>query len=273
MFMKQLVRSLCDENMLFYSSSEGRWQWDLAAIRSMSIPDNAVDLVLERMSHYGLDVQRVLQIASLMGSRFIVASLTLFQLGGCDDNVCGSGAAILNNIDRIVSDGLFCIDKEGELRFAHDSVWEAALALTPSSEREAMSLFVGRSLLKGCSRSHRPDESLDVHFQLIANQMNRGSSLMQSHEERLKVCELNMKAGKTALSIHGFLEASIYLLRGTVLITEKDWNTPTSYGLCLEIFTSSAEAQFAHGHNEAAVVVTALVSCAFSGFMLARHKA
>ena len=79
MFMKQLVRSLCDENMLFYSPSEGRWQWDLASIRSMSIPDNAVDLLLERMSHYGLDVQRVLQIASLMGSRFIVASLTLFQ--------------------------------------------------------------------------------------------------------------------------------------------------------------------------------------------------
>ena len=215
MFMRQLVRSLCDENMLFYSPSEGRWQWDIAAIRSKAIPDNAVGLVLDRMSHYGLDVQRVLQIASLMGSCFTAAALTLFQAGS-DDDVCGDSSAILNSIDRIVVDGLLCVDKGGQLRFAHDSIWEAALSLTPPSERETMHLQLGRSLLAGCSRSHRPnDESLDVHLNLIVDQMNAG------------LCELNMKAGKTALATESCLEASIYLLRGSSMIADEDWNTPT----------------------------------------------
>lgn len=254
MFVRQLLRSLCDEGVLHYSPSEGRWQWNIAAIRSMSVPDGAVGLVLERMSHYGFDIQRLLQIASLMGSRFTAASLTLFQ-AGCDYHVCSSSTAILNIIDQIVSDGLVCIDKEGELRFAHDSIWEAALSLTPTSERETMHLLIGRSLLMGCSRSHRPDdESLDVHLNLIVDQMNRGSALIVGTEDRLKLCELNMKAGKNALKMESFLEASVYLLQGTVLITEKDWSTPTSYSLCLDLFTSSAEAQLAHGRNDAAVI-------------------
>ena len=44
-FVKQLLKSLHDERLLFYFPSEGRWQWHIAAIRSKSVPDNAVALL------------------------------------------------------------------------------------------------------------------------------------------------------------------------------------------------------------------------------------
>ena len=66
------------------------------------------------------------------------------------------------------------------------------------------------------------------------------------------------QAGKRALKMQSFLESSIYLLRGTVLISDDDWEH--TYNLCLELSTSAAEAQLTHGHNEAAVATANVIS-------------
>ena len=244
-FAKQLLQSLHDERLLKYSPSARRWQWDISQIRSKNVPDNAVALLLERMSQYGPDVQRALQIAALMGRCFDASALKMFQAGGDTD---GDGSAILGHIDTIVDDGLVCLDK-AKLRFAHDSIWEAALALTPGFERERMNLLIGRQMLHAASNN---STSLDIHLRLIIDQMNAGSSLIQNHEEELRLVELNLKVGKEALAVSSFLEATVYLLQGIALLSEQDWDS--NYRLCLEIFTACAEAQLACGNNDGAII-------------------
>ena len=246
-FAKQLLQSLYDDRLVQYSPSARRWQWDISAIRSKNVPDNAVALLLERMTQYGTDVQRVLQIAALMGRRFDASALKMFQAGGDAD---GDGSAILGHIDTIVGDGLVCIDKT-ELRFAHDSIWEAALSLTPVSERERMKLLIGRQILNTAINSDSC-ASLDIHLQLVVDQMNSGSSLIQTYEEKLRLVELNLKVGQQALAASSFLEATIYLLQGVALLSEQDWDS--NYRLCLEIFTACAEAQLACGNNDGAII-------------------
>ena len=245
-FAKQLLQSLHDERLLQYSPSARRWQWDLAAIRSKNIPDNAVSLLLERMTQYGPDVQRVLQVAALMGRRFEVSALKMFEAGG---DVGGDGSGILALIDTAIGDGLVCVDK-AELRFAHDSIWEAALSLTPVTERESMHLLIGRQLLQAASGPFCL--SLDIYLHLIVDQMNRGSSLIEGHDEKLRLAELNLQVGQRALASASFFEASLYLLQGSALLSYKDWNG--NYRLCLDIFTTCAEAQLAHGNNDGATI-------------------
>ena len=245
-FAKQLLQSLHDERLLQYSPSARRWQWDLAAIRSKSVPDNAVALLLERMTQYGPEVQRVLQVAALMGRRFDASALKMFEAGG---DAGGDGSEILAHIDTLINDGLVCVDK-AELRFAHDSVWEAALALTPVTDRESMHLLIGRQLLQAASGPFC--HSLGLHMQLIVDQMNRGSSLIQSHDEKLRLAELNLQVGQRALASASFFEASLYLLQGSALLSYKDWNG--NYRLCLDIFTACAEAQLAYGNYDGAIV-------------------
>jgi predicted ATPase len=245
-FVKQLLQSLCDERLLQYSPSARRWQWDISAIRSKNVPDNAVALLLERMTQYGPDVQRVLQVAALMGRRFGASALKMFQAGGDGG---GDGSAILAHIDTVVDDGLACVDK-AELRFAHDSIWEAAISLTPALERESMHLQIGRQILHAVS--NRSCESLDVHLQLIVDQLNYGSSLIESYDEKLRLTELNRQVGQQSLAACSFLEATLYLLQGCALLSEVDWGT--NYRLCLEIFTACAEAQLAYGNNDGAII-------------------
>ena len=245
-FAKQLLQSFCDERLLQYSPSARRWHWDISAIRAKNVPDNAVAFLLERMAHYGPDVQQVLQVAALMGRRFDALALKAFQAGG---DARGDGTAILTHIDTIVDDGLVCIDK-AELRFAHDSIWEAAISLTPAAQREMAHLMIGRQML--CAVNHGSPEILDVHLQLIVDQMNRGSDLIQSHEERLRLAKLNLQVGQLALTSCSFLEASLYLLQGSALLSDEDWKE--SYNLCLEIFTACAEAQLAYGNHDGAII-------------------
>ena len=244
-FAKQLLQSLHDERLLQYSPSDRRWQWDLAAIRSKNVPDNAAALLLERMTHYGPDVQRVLQVAALMGRRFDASALKMFAAGGDGG---GDGSEILAHIDTLINDGLVCIDK-AELRFAHDSIWEAAMSLTPLPEKEIMHLLIGRQLLQAASGPVCP--SLDIHLHLIVDQMNAGSTLIQDNDEKLRLAELNLRVGQETLAAFSFWEASLYLLQGSALLTEKDWGG--HYSLCLELFTACAEAQFACGNRDGAI--------------------
>ena len=246
-FAKQLLQSLCDERLLQYSPSARRWRWDISAIRSKNVPDNAVALLLERMTQYGPDVQRALQVAALMGRRFDASALKAFQ-AGCDAD--GDGSTILACIDTIVDDGLVCIDT-AELRFAHDSIWEAALSLTPETERGRMSLYIGRQILNDAAR-YDSYASLDIHMQLVVDQMNAGSSLIQSHDEKYRLAELNLQVGQQALAAYSFIEAATYLLQGSALLSEESWNS--HYRLCLEIFTACAEAQLACGNNDGAII-------------------
>ena len=250
-FAKQLLQSFCDERLLQYSPSARRWQWDTSVIRAKNVPDSAVSFLLERMSQYDSDVQQVLQVAALMGRRFDALALKTFQAGGEGG---GDGSSILAHVDAIVEDGLVCIDK-AELRFAHDSIWEAAISLTPAAEREALHLIIGRQMLRAAKQSS--EETLDVHLQLIVDQMNRGSILIQSHEERLRLTELNLQVGRLAMESCSFVEASSYLRQGCALLSDEDWEE--SYNHCLEIFSACAEAQLAHGDTDGALIAADVV--------------
>ena len=199
-FAKQLLQSLHDERLLQYSPSARRWHWDLAAIRSKNIPDNAVSLLLERMTQYGPGVQRMLQVAALMGRRFDASALKMFE-AGTDGG--GDGSGILAHIDTLINDGLVCVDK-AELRFAHDSIWEAALSLTPIAERESMHIIIGRRLLHALRTSSR--EHLDVHLHLTVGRPDRRS------RRETEAGRIESTSGSTDPCI-------IFVLRGVIVST------------------------------------------------------
>lgn len=248
LFVRQLLKSLFDEGLLQYSANARRWQYNLERIRSKSIPDTAVGLVLEMMKNYGGDIQYVVQIAALLGMRFDAATLTLFQSGNSGN---GDGSAILPFIDALLEDGFVVVEDaaSSSYRFSHDALWEAALSLTDVSDRAKMHLQIGRQLLHGVTLLNN---ELGPHLFAIVDHLNRGVDLIVDHDERLVLAKLNLQAGEAAVAASSFLSASIYLLQGSVLLEEEDWLT--NYDLCLRLFTMCAEVQLAHGNNDGAII-------------------
>src|ERR1700743_1919605 len=102
--------------------------------------------------------------------------------------------------------------------FLHDRVQEAAYALIPEDERAAAHLQIGRVLA-----SQVASEALQEKIFEIVNQLDRGAALIHSSEERERVAELNLAAGKRAKTSTAYASALSYLAAGHALLTEDSW--------------------------------------------------
>ena len=78
-------------------------------------------------------------------------------------------------------------------RFLHDRVQEAAYSLIPKELRAEAHLRIGMLLA-----AHTPPAKRDEAIFEIVNQLNRGSHLIASVEERERVADLNLIAGRRA---------------------------------------------------------------------------
>jgi len=238
LFVKQMIKVLHEDKLLYYSASRRRWEWDLEAIQEQLIADSAVELLVDMMKHYEADGQRMLQIASCFGSSFDAATVQLVY-DSKDES------AVFRHLDAAIKDGLI-IQTGSKYSFSHDQIWQAAYSLTLPTEREEMHLRIGRQLLQGI-----PPAEIDSVVFTIVDQLNRGSALITDHDEKMTVARLNLKAGEKAKAAGSFLQASIYLKQATALVDEEDWEE--QYNLCLRLYTVCAESQLAQADYEASI--------------------
>jgi transcriptional regulator with GAF, ATPase, and Fis domain len=103
-------------------------------------------------------------------------------------------------------------------RFLHDRVQEAAYSLIPRDLRAEAHLRIGMLLAE-----HTPPAKREEAIFEIVNQLNRGSHLIDSVEERERVADLNLIAGKRAKSATAYDAALKYLRAGSALLTEETW--------------------------------------------------
>jgi predicted ATPase len=103
---------------------------------------------------------------------------------------------------------------EASYKFLHDRVQEAAYSLIPKELRASTHLRIGM-LLATCT----PPEKLEEGIFEIVNQLNRGSHLIASAEERDRIAELNFIAGRRAKTSTAYTSALKYLTAGRALLT------------------------------------------------------
>jgi len=103
-------------------------------------------------------------------------------------------------------------------RFLHDRVQEAAYSLIPTEQRAEAHLRIGMLLAE-----HTPPAKREEAIFEIVNQLNRGSHLITSAEERERVADLNLLAGRRAKLSTAYDAALKYLRAGNSLLTEETW--------------------------------------------------
>src|SRR3979490_3036879 len=104
---------------------------------------------------------------------------------------------------------------EGTYRFLHDRVQEAAYALIPAGEQAAEHLRIGRLLV-----ARTAPEAIEENVFEIVRQLNRGAALLTSGEERERLAELNLLAGKPAKAATVYTSALAYCATGEALLAE-----------------------------------------------------
>jgi PAS domain S-box-containing protein len=226
-FAIQFISALVEEGLLTFDYGEGRWCWDLNRLRAKGYTDNVVDLMVGKLNRLSVETQQALQLLACMGNS---ADFALLEMVSQQSNEEMHG-----QLWEAIRAGLI-FRTEGSYKFLHDRVQEAAYSLIPENVRAETHLRIGK-LLAACISPEKREEAI---FEIV-NQLNRGSQLIRSADERKRLAELNLIAGRRAKISTAYTSALSYLRAARALLTEESWDE--DYELIFSIEYDTAECE------------------------------
>jgi predicted ATPase/signal transduction histidine kinase/CheY-like chemotaxis protein len=223
-FVGQLLAELHRSDLIRFDAAARRWRWDLAGARAYGCTDDVVDLVVAKLQHLPADTRAALEVAACLGGTFDVDTLALVL-----------ERAPVAALQAAVDDDLL-VRVDQSYRFVHDRLQEAAYCLTAEGERPALHLRVGRRLLAGT-----PPEALEERIFDIVNQLDRGSALLATTDEREQLAELDLLAGRRARAAAAHAAALTYFAAGSALLGEDVWERRYELAFDLELHLAECE--------------------------------
>lgn len=243
-FVRQFLKTLKQEGLIEFDFAQGRWIFRLAAILDAPLTDNVIDLMTQKIQRLSAKTQGALTLASCIGNPFeagtlaVVSEQTLDQVAGDLREALNEGLILpstRNYHDREESSSsLASVGRT--FTFLHDRVQQAAYALIPADLKQLVHLTVGRLLLEGSDLEQTKEKLFDV-----VHHLNLGSGQIADDAERLMLARLNLRAGQMAKSSTAYDAALGYLLKGSSLIGDGDWES--DYDLAFALLLGVAECQ------------------------------
>ena len=231
-FVIQFLKSLSDERLLTFDRFERTWKWDLSRIRAKGYTDNVIDLMIGKLQKLSYATRQKLVLGACIGNRF--DRRDLIAIGGSTEEDARE------SLTEALQDGLLVRLEGTEYRFLHDRVQQAAYSLIPEERRSAVHLEIGRLLLDRTSKEARETQIFE-----IVNHFNLGRALIADPEERYRVAELNLLAGRKAKTSTAYSSAVKYLSVGIGMLPEDAWDA--RYELAFGLYLTQAECQYLNG--------------------------
>ena len=235
-FAIQFFTELAEERTLAFDITARQWVWDVQQIRGKGISNSVVDLMLGKLARLPAPTRNALRHFACLGN-----AAGTEKLAALDD---GDEDTVHETLWDAVRTGLVLRTKRG-YAFLHDRVLEAAYALWPEHDRTAAHLAIGRSLLTRAS----PHELEGEVFEIV-NQFNHALSLIRAPEERERIAQLNLVAGRRARTSTAYASARSYFAAGTVLVADDGWARCRE--LTFQLERDLAECEFMTGDLTAA---------------------
>lgn len=249
-FLIQLLKSLYDDQLIWFDFDQGRWQWDRSELQGIDITENVVDLMVSQIQKLSAETQQVLKLAACIGDKFSLDVLALVHEAPPSQTAIDLWEALraefvvpldqsykipltldLTEKPEVLSANPFSgssLSADITYRFLHDRVQQAAYSLIPQNQRQNTHWKIGRLLLH-----HISPEERDDHIFTIANQLNYGVGLLSSEAEVYRLAELNCIAGQKAKAAAAYDLALRYLITGLDLLPANCWQQRYSLTLCL----------------------------------------
>ncbi|MDP3844475.1 MAG: EAL domain-containing protein [Oxalobacteraceae bacterium] len=230
-FVIQFISTLVEERLISFDTGARVWRWEMAEIRDRHYTDNAVDLMIGKLSKLADATLETLKRLACLGPGAQTATLAMICGLSKQDTQIALAPALRAGLVQRLGD---------TVRFPHDQVQEAAYALIPTAARAAQHLEIGRLLL-----SHRTQAQIGEQVFEIANQLNRGASLIAGQDERSRVAGLNLLAARKAKASAAFDAAAAYLAASLSMLADDAWEQ--QYRLAYELSLEQAECTFLSG--------------------------
>jgi PAS domain S-box-containing protein len=226
-FTIQFMVALEEEGLLAFAPGPAAWMWDVDHIRAKGYTANVVDLMVAKLSRLAAPGQDALKQLSCLGNSAPVA--TFVAVAGDNDETLHTALW-----DAVRSGLIAHIDET--YAFVHDRIQEAAYLMIPEERRAEEHLKIGRLLLSRVAAEGTEERIFD-----IVNQFNRAVALIISQEERERVAELNLVAGKRAKASAAYASALSYFSLGGSLLIPESWERRYDLAFALNLQQAACE--------------------------------
>jgi len=234
LFIKDLTIECYQKEMIFFDNIEKRWRWKLSEIQSKKVPEDLSQWIVEKFLKLPEALQLDLKWGALIGNEFDLFSLE--KLTGQDRET------IKNNLSIAVEEGYIFLanenfDKNIEYQFSNLNVKDVIEKTIEPSDRASMYLAIGR-LFSTEGESHQHSNNI---FNL-AYYFNQGVLKITGLNEKKKLAEINLEAGKNARKWIANKIGLDFFKKGIELLGEEGWEH--SYDLTLSLYTFAMEAAY-----------------------------
>jgi PAS domain S-box-containing protein len=226
-FAIQFIYALAEEALITFEHAGARWRWDPDAIRAKGYSDNVVDLMVDKLNRLPATTQKALLQFACIGNSADAATLSAVLEMSESETEAELWEALHQEL---------IVRSEDSYRFVHDRIQEAAYSLIAEGARAEAHLRIGRLL-----HAHTPPEKREEAIFEIVNQLNRGAEFISSEDERFRVAELNVIAGKRAKASTAYASALKYFIAGEVLLTDAPWERCHDLIFQLELYRAECE--------------------------------
>jgi len=234
-FLCQLLKFIHREKLLYFNTGEGCWDWKLSPIQDLQMQDDVVGLILEKLQKLPRETQELLKTASCIGSSFDLDTLSI--AGEITHNELSS------QLLPAVLEGFVLTTENYE--FLHDRIQQAVYSLLLEEEKKSRHLKIGRLILQ-----HICQDKLDEKILSIMDHFNRGLDLIEDPEERRKLAEHNLTAGRKAKKATDYGAAVQYFRAGMKLLPKDSWISCRQ--LSFNLHMERAQCEYMSGDVEAA---------------------
>ena len=268
-FVIQYLRNLYQLEILTFSMGLTEWIWKLEEIEERTrATDNVVQLMQTRMQTLPPELCHILPLAACLGSSFQANILSVLVDSGCGTPEAAPESEMPTTLTEIdptarflelcVEDGFLIQDEDGtKYTWMHDKIEEAALSIIDPKELERIQFSVGRILL-----AHLSTVQVRQNVFVVVNLLNKGLKridVVSDHSTSIRtdIARLNLLAGQAAMDTACFAQAASYLKNGIEWLPKDQWTN--HYELCLELYTSAAEAEYGAGEVESSEAYARIV--------------
>ena len=237
-FVNQFLKNLYD-NKYIELGQEGSWVWDLERIGQMQVTDNVVSFMAGKISKLPERIKNILRIGACIGNRFDLETLSMVAGKSIDETLFDLMGAVHEDM----------VAQFGDLyKFLHDRIHEAAYSLISADEKAAIHYRIGTNLLK-----ETPSAAIDDKIFYIVDQLNRGGTLVTGSDEKIRLAELNLKAGEKAKNSTAYASALAYLKEGIALLPPDRWES--RYNLTYRLSMGQMTCEYLTQNFEGAVLL------------------
>lgn len=208
-FVSQFLKVLYEKGLLHFDVATG-WDWDLERIRAEDVTSNVLELLRNKIKSLSEEVQDVLQLAACFGSFFRAEELKSYNQKTDVEN------SIL--LQPAIQSGLVLRTADGQYKFVHDRVQEAAYALLTPVMRASIHHRIAKELLAQWN-----EEEVNERIFYVVNHFNAGREFLETTAEFARGASLNLIAAQRAKesSVHDV--ALNYAVAGLSMLNMNEW--------------------------------------------------